>query len=327
MGDPSDLTAKITTAALTQEYINVFRNFGGTTIDTSRRYSTNAPGTSELLLGTTDILTWATIDTKVLSNPGDHAPENIATSISKSLEALKVSRVHIIYCHFPDRTQPLESVCSSMAKGIEKGKMEHWGISNYSIDEVKKIINICEANKYPKPVVYQGHYNALTRKMEEKLLPVLRQNKIAFYAYSPAAGGAFSRNSSRMASEVGRLPSTIPPSAHAPQGALGNSSRSNYHSSSALSTAISHVQEEAEKHNLTGHEVALRWVRFHSALKAELGDAMIVGASSPAQLETTMKGLEAGPLPEEVSEAVDGVWESARESAPDYSPFLERSEW
>ena len=64
-----------------------------------------------------------------------------------------------------------------MAKGIKEGKMEHWGISNYSIDEVKKIINICEANEYPKPVVYQGHYNALTRKMEEKLLPVLRQNK------------------------------------------------------------------------------------------------------------------------------------------------------
>ena len=130
-----------------------------------------------------------------------------------------------------------------------------------------------------------------------------------------------------MAFEVGRLPSTIPPSTNASQGSLGNFSRSNYHSSPTLTNAISHVQDEAEKHGITGHEVALRWVRFHSALKAELGDAMIVGASSPAQLETTMKGLEAGPLPEEVSEAVDGMWDSARESAPDYSPFLERSEW
>ena len=112
-----------------------------------------------------------------------------------------------------------------------------------------------------------------------------------------------------------------------PQGALGDFSRATYYSSLALTDAITHVQAEAEKYGLTGHEVALRWVRFHSALEPELGDAMIVGASSPAQLETTMKNLNAGPLPEEVVEALDGVWESARESAPDYSPFLERTSW
>jgi aflatoxin B1 aldehyde reductase len=62
----------------------------------------------------------------------------------------------------------------------------------------------------------------------------------------------------------------------------------------------------------------------HSALKRELGDAMIVGASSPAQLEVTMKACGEGPLPEGVLRAVEGVWESASEWAPDYSPFLER---
>jgi aflatoxin B1 aldehyde reductase len=111
------------------------------------------------------------------------------------------------------------------------------------------------------------------------------------------------------------------------QGQLGDFIRSNYHSSDALTNAIVHVQSTAEANGLSGHEVALRWVKYHSALKPELGDAMIVGASSPAQLESTMKGLAAGPLPKEVVEAVDGVWESAMETAPDYSPFMTSTTW
>ena len=107
------------------------------------------------------------------------------------------------------------------------------------------------------------------------------------------------------------------------QGAIGEHVRKIYHSSDGLTNAIAHVQQVAETYNLTGHEVALRWVRYHSALKPELGDAMIVGASSSSQLESTMKGLNAGPLPEAVAKAVDEVWESARDTAPDYSAWAQ----
>ena len=311
VGDASDPTAKINTPTLVQEYVSVFRAHGHTTIDTSRRYSTNAPGTSEALLGTTDIAAWATIDTKVLSNPGDHSAEKIAQSIRESLAALKIPKIHIEYCHYPDRTQSLETVCSSMAKGIADGKMEHWGVSNYSIQEVQDILRICKGNSYPAPIVYQGHYNALSRKMEGALLPVLREANIAFYAYSPAAGGSFSKNSSRMSGK----------------GQLSDFTRNTYGSSDALTNAIAHVQEVAAKNGLNGHEVALRWVMHHSALDAEKGDAMIVGASSPKQLDETLKACAAGPLPEEVAAAVNGVWANAKATAPEYSPFLSKCKW
>ena len=197
VGDSSDASIKINTTALAQDYLDVFRKYAGSTVDTSRRYPVYAPGTSEKVLGTTDIASWASIDTKVLSGPGDHAPAKIAESISKSLEILGVPKVHIIYTHYPDRTSPLDLVCLAMAIAIKEGKAEKWGISNYSIKEVKEICAICEEQGYPKPAVYQGHYNALTRKMEDELLPVLRENGVAFYAFSPAAGGAFSKTGSR----------------------------------------------------------------------------------------------------------------------------------
>ena len=198
-----------------------------------------------------------------------------------------------------------------MAKGVSEGDMEHWGISNYSIDEVQAIIHICKTNNYPLPVVYQGHYNALTRKMEDSLLPILREAGIAFYAYAPAAGGAFNKTSSRMTG----------------QGPLSDFTRNAYGSSDALSNAIAHVQHVAEKEGLTGHEVALRWIMHHSALDADKGDAVIIGASSPKQLETTLTACEKGPLPKNLADAVNGVWENAKETAPDYSPFLSEMKW
>lgn len=97
MGDPKDPTASITTIPMAQEYVDVFRKSGGTTIDTSRRYTSLVPGSSEALLGSIDVASWATVDTKVFSDPGHHTPEKIATSISESLSALKLDKVHLMY--------------------------------------------------------------------------------------------------------------------------------------------------------------------------------------------------------------------------------------
>ena len=52
---------------------------------------------------------------------------------------------------------------------------------------------------------------------------------------------------------------------------------------------------------------------------------MIVGASSSQQLEKTLTACEAGPLPAELFKAIEGIWEGAKEIAPDYSPFLVKS--
>lgn len=63
-------------------------------------------------------------------------------------------------------------------------------------------------------------------------------------------------------------------------------------------------------------ELAYRWVAYHSALKADLGDGVIVGASSIKQLEGTLEGLEHGPLPQEAAKKIDGLWEGVKGEAP-----------
>jgi aflatoxin B1 aldehyde reductase len=104
---------------------------------------------------------------------------------------------------------------------------------------------------------------------------------------------------------------------------IGESARAMYHSSTALSSAIERVQSVAAANGVDPHEAVLRWVQHHSVLKPEFGDALVAAASSPAQLNKTMNFLAAGPLPKKVADTIDGIWESIKETAPEYSPFLE----
>lgn len=71
-----------------------------------------------------------------------------------------------------------------------------------------------------------------------------------------------------------------------------------------------------EKHNLTLLETALRWCMHHSKLQLspDGNDGVIIGVSSFAQLESNLRDLEKGPLPEEVVKALDQAWEGVFEA-------------
>jgi aryl-alcohol dehydrogenase-like predicted oxidoreductase len=84
----------------------------------------------------------------------------------------------------------------------------------------------------------------------------------------------------------------------------------------AIFTASQKIQDAAKAHNLSGHAVALRWCIHHSALSGEHGDAIIVGASSVDQLKENLEVCDAGPLPEEVVQTIDGIWPEVRDVAP-----------
>ena len=84
--------------------------------------------------------------------------------------------------------------------------------------------------------------------------------------------------------------------------------------------ALRLVENAAQKHNLTMLEIALRWCTHHSALKIQNGghDGVIIGVSSLSQLESNLKDLEKGPLPEDVLKALDEAWLITKPTTPNY---------
>lgn len=164
--------------------MDAFHGRGYTHLDTARDYSPDDQGASESRLGRAGAASRFTIHTKVHSgDPGDHEAAKLGLSINQSLHDLKTTNVETIFLHFPDRQTPFEDTAKAMNNAGQQGKFKNFGLSNYSAAEVQQFLTICEDRGYAKPSVYEGHYNAIARGCEKELIPLLRENKMAFYAY------------------------------------------------------------------------------------------------------------------------------------------------
>lgn len=84
--------------------------------------------------------------------------------------------------------------------------------------------------------------------------------------------------------------------------------------------ALKIIEPVVEKHGLTLVETALRWVRHHSALNIDNGgrDGILIGVSSFGQLETNLRDLQKGPLPEEVVQVLDEAWLISKPTSTNY---------
>lgn len=80
--------------------------------------------------------------------------------------------------------------------------------------------------------------------------------------------------------------------------------------------ALKEWERIAKETGCSRAELGYRWVKYNSPLQEKYGDGIIVGASSLQQLEQTLKGLEAGPLPDSAVKGIDEVWEKIKDEAP-----------
>ncbi len=182
---------------------------------------------------------------------------------------------------------------------------KRFGLSNYSPEDVQKAYDIAKKNSYVLPTVYQGNYSPVARLQEDKLFPVLRKLGMAFYAYSPIAGGFLTKTAQQIKDGAGRF---------GPE-ALGGMYRDMYMKPSYLE-ALEKWEAIASEEGIPRAELAYRWVTYNSPLKKEQGDAIIVGASTVEQLEQTLKGIENGPLSKKAIEGIDKIWEEIKHEAP-----------
>ncbi|KAM0263730.1 hypothetical protein ACHAQJ_001044 [Trichoderma viride] len=309
VGDSSiDPTVRFDSPAEVEEFLNTFYEGGYRQIDAARGYSPHAPKSCEPRLGAVNVGDRFVIGTKVVSRPdGAHSKDQIAQSINDSLEALKVSQVDIMYLHQPNRTVPFEETAEAMDKAYREGKFKRFGLSNYTAAEVEQFIKISEEKGFVKPTVYQGQYNPVVRTGEKELFPVLQKHGIAFYAWSPGAAGFFNGNHKNP--QAGSRYDT----SHY----LGKFYAAKYVKPS-LDAAADRVRAVAAKHGISGHAASLRWTAHHSALSADRGDGIIIGASSIKQLKENLDIFEQGPLPQPVVDAINAVAEEIGDDAIAY---------
>lgn len=189
------------------------------------------------------------------------------------------------------------------------GKFKRFGISNFTPEQTRELHEYCKANSLVLPTVYQGNYNAVSRHIDTTLFPVLRELGIVFYAYSPIAGGFLtkSRKALEEGTEGGRFA--------AEEGNMINTMYRAFYLKPALLDGLEKWEKMAKAQGISQAELAFRWIYYHSTLKPEKGDHLIVGASKPEHIKYAVEGLKKGPLKAEVVEGINEVWEIVKDQA------------
>lgn len=177
--------------------VDLAREHGLFAIDTADNY---AVGASERLVGELigkERERWV-LATKV-ANPGSEQPNDrglsrrwVSLAVERSLQRLGTDWIDLYWMHRDDETTPAEEILSTMARLIEAGKIRYYGVSNFRAWRVARLVETARRMGVPPPIACQPPYSAMTRGIEDELLPCCAHYGVGVVSYSPLARGVLS---------------------------------------------------------------------------------------------------------------------------------------
>ncbi len=108
---------------------------------------------------------------------------SLAEEVEGSLRRLGVETIDLYQIHWPDPAQEIEEGWEALARFREQGKIRWIGVSNFSVEQMKRARKIAPITSLQPP------YSMLARAIEEEILPFAEANKIGVINYSPMASG------------------------------------------------------------------------------------------------------------------------------------------
>lgn len=212
----------------------------------------------------------------------------LMSSLDASLKRMKLDYVDIFYHHRPDPETPLEETVGALSDMVRQGKAFYIGISNYKAEEAAKAIALLRANGTPC-LIHQPRYNMFERWIENGLLDVLKEGGVGCIAYSPLAQGAL----------TDKYLKGIPEGSRASR--AGTTVGGRYLSEERLEK-IRSLNELASGRGQSLAQMALAWI-----LRRPEVTSVLVGASSPRQLEDNVKAIDNLGFTGEELEKIDQI--------------------
>ena len=107
--------------------------------------------------------------------------EGVLQACDRSLSRLRTDRIDLYLLHWRGRT-PLSETVEAFETLREQGKILHWGVSNFDVDDMLDLADDrCAAN--------QVLYNLEERGIEFDLLPWCQRQQMPLIAYCPVGQG------------------------------------------------------------------------------------------------------------------------------------------
>ncbi len=287
--------------AMAFKLMDRYVELGGNFIDTADMY---AAGASEEIVGR-----WLkqrgcrdkiVLATKVFAttgpgpNDGGLSRLHIQHAIEASLKRLQTDVVDLYQIHRWDPNAPIEETLETLNDLVRQGKVRYLGCSNLAAWQLLKYLNVSEKNHWSRFISLQPIYNALSRGIENELLPLCAVEGLGVITYNPLAGGMLTGKYQR-AQEM-------------PKGARLEAFAiyyKRYYTDEALNV-VEHFCAAAQARGVTPAQLALAWVLAEPRVTCP-----IMGARNLEQFNDTIGGLNIKLSAEERAEitaVMPGRW-------------------
>ena len=201
----------------------------------------------------------------------------LMASLDQSLKRMHLDYVDLFYSHRYDPETPLEETLQALVDIVRSGKALYVGISRWPLEATRFAYDYLKQRDVPL-LIYQGRLNLLDRApQEEGILDFCADNGVGFISFSPLAQGLL----------TDRYLNGIPEDSRMSKGKFLKESML----TDELLQRIRRYNEQALQRNETLAEMALAWILAQRGVTS-----VLVGASSPEQLQKNLKCVNAAPF-------------------------------
>jgi len=211
--------------------------------------------------------------------------ESIRRECESSLRRLKTDVIDLYQIHWPEPDEDIEEGWAELAKLKKEGKVRWIGVSNFSVEQMKRAQAIAPITSLQPP------YAVVRREIEKEILPYCQKENIGVIVYSPMYAGLLT---GAMTKE--RAANFLPedwrrnlPGFQEP--ALSRNLQ-----------VVETLRTVGKRHGRTPGEVAIAWTLNHPAVTGA-----IVGFRSPNQVEGIIGSGDFRLTPSAIAEIEDAV--------------------
>lgn len=205
---------------------------------------------------------------------------SVRREVEDSLRRLGVDVIDLYQIHWPVPDADIEEAWSEIARLVEEGKVRYAGVSNFSVQQIKRAQAIHPVASLQPP------YSLLRREIEKELLPFCAANDIGVVVYSPMQAGLLTGKFSKE-----RVAALAPDDWRR---------RNEHFQEPQLSVNLDFVERLRPIAEHSGHtlaQLAVAWV-----LRRPEVTSAIVGARRPDQIEETVAASDWSLSEEEIAE-------------------------
>ena len=190
---------------------------------------------------------------------------SIREECEASLRRLQVETIDLYQIHWPKPDEDLEAAWTTMAGLQKEGKVRHIGISNFSVSQMERCLDIAPITSLQPP------YSMLNRAAEAEILPFCQEHSIGVINYAPMHSGLLTGAMTK--ERVAAFP---------PDDFRRNAKNYQEPLLSRNLAIANFLKEIGARHGVSAGVIAISWTLANPAITAA-----IVGGRSPEQVEGT----------------------------------------